>query len=96
MADQHFSWATLERFFRSELSREETRDVVRHLLRQCPDCSGILQAVSGRENFRWLIRGLEDVTSRAATEPAVAVLPAVSRSPRRSSRVSPVLRYSRG
>ena len=30
MADEHFSRETLARFFRSELSRQENRDFVRH------------------------------------------------------------------
>jgi hypothetical protein len=60
MAEDHFSRETLERFFSSELSREEIRDFVRHLLRRCPQCSRLLGEVSRRENFQLLLRGLQD------------------------------------
>ena len=68
MADDHFSRETLERFFRSELPREETRDLVRHLLRRCPQCSRLLQEVSQRDNFQLLLRGLEDAALRTDPE----------------------------
>lgn len=60
MTDSHFSPETIERFYRSELTREETRDFVRHLLKRCPSCCRIVQEVSQRENFQLLVRGLED------------------------------------
>lgn len=75
MVDEHFSRVTLERFFRSELSRQETRDFVRHLLRRCPQCSRLLREVSQREKFQLLLRGLEDAALRAdpdRDEPALA------------------------
>lgn len=59
MADEHFSWEIIERFFRTELSRDETRGFVRHLLRQCPRCSGLLQEVSKGRSFRLMIHRLE-------------------------------------
>jgi hypothetical protein len=65
MVDDHFSRETLERFFRSELSREEIRDFVRHLLRRCPQCSRLLGEVSQRENFQLLLRGLQDAALRS-------------------------------
>jgi hypothetical protein len=74
MADEHFSRVTLERFFRSELSRAEARDLVRHLLRRCPRCSGLLRDVAHGESFQLLLRGLEDAALRTdpdPTEPAV-------------------------
>ena len=64
MADDHFSRETLERFLRSELSREEARGFVRHLLRRCPQCSRLVQEVSQRDNFRLLVRGLEEAALR--------------------------------
>ena len=64
MADDHFSRETVERFLRSELSRDENRDFVRHLLRQCPLCSPLLRDVARRQDFRFLIRGLEDAAFR--------------------------------
>ena len=64
MTDDHFSRETLERFLRLELSREETRGFVRHLLRRCPQCSRLLREVSQRDNFQLLFRGLEDAALR--------------------------------
>ena len=64
MADDHFSRETIERFFRSDLPRDENRDFVRHLLRQCPLCSPLLRDVARRQDFRFLIRGLEDAAFR--------------------------------
>lgn len=64
MADDHFSRETIERFLRSELSRDENRDFVRHLLRQCPLCSPLMRDVARRQDFRFLIRGLEDAAFR--------------------------------
>jgi hypothetical protein len=65
MADACFSRETLERFFRSELCREESRDFVRHLLRQCPRCSRLVREVSRGESFQLLLRGLEKVALRS-------------------------------
>jgi hypothetical protein len=64
MADDHFSRETIERFLRSDLSRDENRDFIRHLLRQCPLCSPLLRDVARRQDFRFLIRGLEDAAFR--------------------------------
>lgn len=64
MADDHFSRETIERFFRSDLERDENRDFVRHLLRQCPLCSPLLRDVARRQDFRFLIRGLEGAALR--------------------------------
>ena len=64
MADDHFSRETVERFLRSELSRDENRDFVRHLLRQCRLCSPLLRDVTRRQDFQFLIRGLEDAAFR--------------------------------
>jgi hypothetical protein len=89
MTDDHFSRETLERFFRSELSREETRGFVRHLLRRCPQCSGLLQAVSQRDNFQLLLRGLEDAALRTDPERDQRPLARISIFPSRESRASP-------
>jgi hypothetical protein len=64
MAEEHFSFETVQRFFRSELSRDENREFVRHLLRQCSQCTRLLQGVVQRQDFRFLIRALEEATSR--------------------------------
>lgn len=64
MADDHFSRETIERFFGSDLSRDENRNFIRHLLRQCPLCSPLLRDVARRQDFRFLIRGLEDAAFR--------------------------------
>jgi hypothetical protein len=75
MADEHFSRVSLERFFRSELSRGEARDIVRHLLRRCPLCTGLLREVANGESFQLLLRGLEDAalhTDPDRVEPMLA------------------------
>ena len=89
MADQHFSRDILERFIRSELSREENRDFVRHLLRQCPQCSGLLREMSQREDFRVLIRGLSAAAFRSDPESGQRNLAKVAQFPARSARASP-------
>jgi hypothetical protein len=86
MADEHFSRETLERFFRSELSREEARDFVRHLLRHCPQCSRLLREVSQRDNFQLLLRGLEDA---ADPDRGKAPLARISIFPNRGARAGP-------
>lgn len=57
MVDEHFSRESMEKFYRSELSREEIRGIVRHLLAQCAECSAMAQAVARRENFKLLDGG---------------------------------------
>ena len=74
MTDEHLSVMAIERFFRSELSKDEARDIVRHLLRQCPDCSRRLQTVAQRQDFRLLIRGLEDSAFRFDPDPFRMIL----------------------
>jgi hypothetical protein len=64
MTDDHFSRQTVLRFLQSELSRDETREFVRHLLKQCPECSRLVQEVSQRQDFRFLIRDLQDSALR--------------------------------
>jgi len=65
MADEHFSQDTIVHFFRSQLSGEECRSFVRHLLRQCPRCSRLLREVSERRDFRLLIHALEVAASES-------------------------------
>jgi anti-sigma factor RsiW len=89
MADDHFSRETLERFLRSELSREETRGLVRHLLRRCPQCSRLLQEVSQRDNFQLLLRGLEDAALRTDPDREQLPLARISIFPSREARAGP-------
>ena len=86
MLDEHFSRETLERFFRSELSKEESRGFVRHLLRRCPRCSRFLYEVAQRGNFQMLIRGLEDAALDSETDRDPPVLAKVSPFPSRGVR----------
>lgn len=74
MADDHFSRETVLRFLQSELSRDENRDFVRHLLKQCPQCSLLLQEVTQRQDFRFLIRDLEDTALRCDPDPYKRIL----------------------
>jgi len=69
MADEHFSHEVVERFFRSELSRGENRDFVRHLLKQCHRCSRLLRDVAQVRRLRFLVRGLEDTASQPGPDP---------------------------
>ena len=60
MRDEHFSRDTAEQFFRAELPQSESMRFIRHLLRQCPSCSGMLREIAQRRNFRvMLLRGTE-------------------------------------
>jgi hypothetical protein len=89
MADEHFSRDTLERFFRSELSREESRDFVRHLLRQCPRCSRLVREVSRGASFQLLLRGLAEAALRSDPVPErPAALAKVSPFPSREARAA--------
>ena len=38
MAEGHFPRGTMQRLFRAQLSRDQSRAVIRHLLRSCPVC----------------------------------------------------------
>ena len=89
MADDHFSRETLERFLHLELSREETRGFVRHLLRRCPQCSRLLQEVSQRDNFQLLLRGLEDAALRTDPDREQPSLATISIFPSREARAGP-------
>lgn len=89
MADEHLSRKTLERFLRSELSREETCGFVRHLLRQCPRCSWLLEEVAQREDFQLLLRGLAEPARRSRPGPVKRSLDGALPFPRGVLRPSP-------
>ena len=89
MADACFSRETLERFFRSELSREEARDFVRHLLRQCPRCSRLVRGATRGDSFQLLLRGLEEAALRSEPVQEPATLAKVSQFPSREARTAP-------
>jgi hypothetical protein len=89
MVDACFSRETLERFFRSELSREESRGFVRHLLRQCPRCSRLVREVVRRESFQLLLRGLEAAALRSEPVQETRPLAKVSPFPSREARTAP-------
>jgi len=89
MADVCFSQETLERFFRSELSKAESRDFVRHLLRQCPRCSRLVREVARRDSFQLLLRGLEEAALRAEPAQDQRPLARVTPFPSRETRMAP-------
>ena len=89
MADEHFARVTLERFLRSDLSRDEARDLVRHLLRRCPQCTELLRDVSNGDSFQLLLRGLEDVALVSEPERIEPVLARISLFPSRGGRAGP-------
>lgn len=66
MTECHIPEEMLERFLRAEVSREEARDVVRHLSIGCPQCSEMVYRVTSRSG------GLISLgeTGRAAWEQA--------------------------
>ena len=89
MADVCFSQETIERFFRSELSKAESRDFVRHLLRQCPRCSRLVREVSRGASFQLLLRGLQEAALRSDPVPErPAALAKVSPFPSRETRAA--------
>ncbi|HEX5720860.1 MAG TPA: zf-HC2 domain-containing protein [Thermoanaerobaculia bacterium] len=54
--DSHPAPARLGSFIRGELSREENRALVRHLLTGCPDCAALLRPLlgqAGHSPLRW-------------------------------------------
>jgi hypothetical protein len=88
MADACFLRSSIERFFRSELSKEESRAFVRHLLRQCPRCSRLVREVARGESFQLLLRGLEDAALRAEPAQESRALAKVSPFPSREVRTA--------
>ena len=55
MTDEHFSRHTVEQFFRSELQQAEMMLFVRHLLRRCPGCCGLVREVTQSRTFRLVL-----------------------------------------
>ncbi|HEX7183552.1 MAG TPA: hypothetical protein VF756_17085 [Thermoanaerobaculia bacterium] len=53
MADDHVSRELLQRFFRSELSRRDTQEVVRHLMRRCGECQERAIQVGAEEGYAY-------------------------------------------
>jgi tetratricopeptide (TPR) repeat protein len=51
MEDEHFPRETIERFMEAELSREETREIVRHLLARCRVCLAAVGAAARRNDL---------------------------------------------
>ena len=51
MAEWHIPEELLERFLRVEASSEETREVVRHLLSGCPQCSELAYRVTSESGL---------------------------------------------
>jgi len=47
MASPHPSAESLNRFARGEASREESRQVVAHLLHRCPACGRVISRAAG-------------------------------------------------
>jgi len=72
MADEHFSREIIASFFRSQLSREERRGFVRHLLRQCPRCAGLLREVGEGHDFRFLLGAIESLALQACAQSGAA------------------------
>lgn len=83
MADEHFSHEVIERFFRSELSRGENREFVRHLLRRCARCSRLLGEVAAVQNLHCLVSGLEAAVARFDPDSRQPILDRVLRLVRR-------------
>ena len=55
MSAEHRPQPTMERFLRAELSRQETREVVRHLLARCPRCVEAAVAAAAGPGFRFAV-----------------------------------------
>lgn len=65
--ERHASEVTLRRFFRAELSRRDSADLVRHLLTQCPRCLETALAVGAEEGFVFTPDGFQP--ERFVTDP---------------------------
>ncbi len=51
MPEEHVSREVMQRFFRSELSRRDTHEVIRHLMRSCEVCHGIAVEAGAEEGY---------------------------------------------
>ncbi len=68
---EHISGDMLERFFLTQLSREETQKLVRHLLRSCPQCLETAALVGQRSGIFTLAGDLDLAEQLRTTDTAV-------------------------
>jgi hypothetical protein len=52
MSEFHVVGEQVERFLRAEASRQENREIVRHLLAECPLCRETVQGAARRQGFK--------------------------------------------
>jgi len=52
MSEFHVRYEQMERFLRAEATRQENREIVRHLLAECPLCREVVQISARREGFK--------------------------------------------
>jgi len=52
MSEFHVRREQVERFLRAEATRIENREIVRHLLAECPLCRETVQGAARREGFK--------------------------------------------
>lgn len=52
MSEYHVGHEEMERFLRAELSREENREIIRHLLTECPLCQDTVRLAARRQGFK--------------------------------------------
>lgn len=52
MSEFHVRYEQMERFLRAEASRQENREIVRHLLAECPLCREVVQVSARRQGFK--------------------------------------------
>lgn len=52
MTEFHVRHEQMERFLRAEATRQENREIVRHLLAECPLCREVAQDSARREGFK--------------------------------------------
>jgi tetratricopeptide (TPR) repeat protein len=64
MEDEHFPRETIARFMKAKLSREETREIVRHLLARCRVCLAAVGAVAKRND---VLSGRQEAPEAAAS-----------------------------
>ena len=59
MSKFHVRREQMERFLRTELSREENREIIRHLLAECPVCRETMRQAARRQGFK-VVEVVED------------------------------------
>jgi PP-loop superfamily ATP-utilizing enzyme len=52
MQEYHVMHEQMERFLRAESTRQENREIIRHLLAECPLCRETVQVVARRQGFK--------------------------------------------